>query len=96
MQQRLIPVISCPPGRILQKEIEARNWTEINLAAINQDLPEIVSAIVQDKQPITPEIAEKLAEAFGTSVQSWINLENNYRLYLAKKAVDSVNNIAEI
>ncbi|UUO16839.1 helix-turn-helix transcriptional regulator [Dolichospermum heterosporum] len=96
MQQRLIPVISFPPGRILQKEIEARSWTEINLAAINQDLPEIVSAIVQDEQPITPEIAEKLAKAFGTSVQSWINLENNYRLYLAKKAVDSVNNIAEI
>ncbi|MEH2381089.1 MAG: transcriptional regulator [Nostoc sp.] len=92
MQQRLIPVKAFTPGRILQKEIEARKWTEANLVAIDKDLPEIISAIVEDRQHITPEIAKKIAEAFGTSVQSWINLENNYRLYLAKKAVESVNN----
>ncbi|MBX9256485.1 transcriptional regulator [Desmonostoc muscorum CCALA 125] len=96
MQQRLIPVKAFPPGRILQKEIEARNWTEANLVAIDKDLPEIISAIVQDKRQITLEIAEKLAEAFGTSVQSWINLENNYRLYLARKALDSIKNLSEI
>ncbi|MEA5513327.1 transcriptional regulator [Nodularia sp. UHCC 0506] len=95
MQQRLIPVRAFPPGRILQREIEARMWTEAHLLAIDKDLPEIISKIIQGKQYITLEIAEKLAEAFGTSVQSWIKLEKNYRLYLAKKAVDSVNNASE-
>lgn len=95
MQERLIPVKAFPPGKILQKEIEARKWTKANLIAIDKDLPEIISAIVEDRQHITPEIAKKIAKAFGTSVQSWINLENNYRLYLAKKAIDSVSNASE-
>lgn len=94
-QKKLIPARAFPPGRILQKEIEARQWTDSNLAAIDKDLPEIVSTIIQGKQPITHNIAKKLAQAFGTSVQSWVNLENNYRLYLAKKAIDSVKNISQ-
>jgi HTH-type transcriptional regulator/antitoxin HigA len=94
MQQRLIPARAFPPGRILQKELEARGWTDRDLAAIDEDLPQTIASIIQGQHHITPEIAEKLSKAFGTSAQSWINLENNYRLYLAKKAVEQVTETA--
>jgi HTH-type transcriptional regulator/antitoxin HigA len=94
MQSHLIPARALPPGRILQKELEARKWTEKNLAEIDEDLPQIISTIVHGTQHITPEIADKLAQAFETSAESWIKLENNYRLYLAKKAVDSVKDLS--
>jgi addiction module HigA family antidote len=95
MQRRLIPAIAFPPGRILQKELEARSLTNTDLAAIDEELPQVISAIIQGEQHITPEIAKKLAQAFGTSVESWIKLEDNYRLYLAKKAVDSVQKLSD-
>ncbi|MEM9924576.1 MAG: transcriptional regulator [Cyanobacteria bacterium P01_D01_bin.50] len=90
MQQQLIPARALPPGRILQKELQARDWTYADLEAIKPEISEIVTQIIQGNQHITPEIAEELSLVFGNSAQSWINLENNYRLYLAKKFVPRV------
>jgi plasmid maintenance system antidote protein VapI len=95
MQRQLIPARALPPGKILQKELEARTWTKETLTAIDKDFSQIIFEIIQGKQHITPEIAEKLAQVFDTTAESWMKLENNYRLYLAKKAVDSVPNTSD-
>jgi plasmid maintenance system antidote protein VapI len=87
MQQQLIPARAFPPGRILQKELETRGWSNANLEIINPHLPQLIAEIIQGRQIITPNIAEELSQAFGTSAQLWINLENNYRLYITKKSV---------
>jgi len=88
MRPRLIPAKAFPPSRILQKELEARGLTQKDLAAIEEDLPQAIAEIIQGNQQITPDIAIKLSKVFGTSADCWIKLEQNYRLYLAKKAVD--------
>lgn len=84
---KLIPARVIPPNRILSKEIEARGWTQQDLATIMQCSPQTISAIINAKKEITPETAIELSKALGISAEVWMNLEKNYRLHLAKKSM---------
>jgi HTH-type transcriptional regulator / antitoxin HigA len=85
MSQQLSPARVPAPGRILMRELEARGWTQKDLAAIIGRPIQTINEIIQAKKQITPETALELAEAFGTSAEFWTNLETKYRLHLAKK-----------
>ncbi|MDX2212228.1 MAG: HigA family addiction module antitoxin [Oculatellaceae cyanobacterium bins.114] len=85
MNQTLIPARVPPPGRILMRELEARGWTQRDLAEITGRPIQTINEIIQAKKQITPETALELAEAFGTSAEFWTNLELNYRLHQARK-----------
>ena len=67
-----------PPGDFLKEELEARNWSQVELAEIIGRQPYVVNELIMGKRPITPEIAKALGEAFNTSAQYWINLESIY------------------
>ena len=47
-----------------------------------------LSAIVNARAGISPDLAVKLSEAFGNSPQFWINLQKNYALWYAEKKVN--------
>ena len=47
-----------------------------------------LSAIVNERAGISPELAVKLSEAFGNTAQFWINLQKNYELWHAERKVD--------
>jgi addiction module HigA family antidote len=47
-----------------------------------------LSAIVNERAGISPELAVKLSEAFGNTSEFWINLQKNYELWHAEKKVD--------
>jgi HTH-type transcriptional regulator / antitoxin HigA len=85
MNQRLAPARVPPPGRILTRELDARGWTQRDLAEITGRPIQTINEIVQAKKQITPETALELAEAFGTSAEFWTNLEIGYRLHQARK-----------
>ncbi|NEO97843.1 MAG: HigA family addiction module antidote protein [Symploca sp. SIO2E9] len=85
MSQKFLPARVPPPGRILMRELEARGWTQKDLAEITERPTQTINAIIQAKKQITPETALDLGEAFGTSAEFWTNLEMNYRLHLARK-----------
>ncbi|MBF0564809.1 MAG: HigA family addiction module antidote protein [Nitrospirae bacterium] len=69
------------PGEFIQEELEARNWSRADLAAITGCRPDVINEIITGERTITQETAEVLAEAFGTSAQYWMNLEGAYRLH---------------
>jgi len=72
-----------PPGDFILEELDARGWTQTDLAKIlNRPVPAI-NEIVAGKRGITPDTAVALAGAFGTSSELWMNLETTYRLSLA-------------
>jgi HTH-type transcriptional regulator / antitoxin HigA len=85
MVQQLAPARVPPPGRILSRELEARGWTQKDLAEITGRPIQTINEIIQAKKQITPETALDLGEAFGTSAEFWTNLETKYRLHLARK-----------
>ncbi len=81
----LRPARAVRPGIILQREIEARGWTQNDLADMIGRPQQTISEIVRGTEQITPETALELSEAFGTSPEFWMNLETNYRLSLSEQ-----------
>lgn len=75
-----IPAEVFPPGEFLRDELEARGWTQGDLADIMGRPNTLISKIVGGKKSITPETAQGLGEAFGTGAQFWMNLESAYQL----------------
>ena len=88
MNQKLLPARVTAPGRILDRELEARGWTQKELADIMGRPAQTINEIIRGSKQITPETAIELSEAFGTSAEFWMNLETNYRLHLARKEKD--------
>src|SRR5258706_10024104 len=70
-----------PPGEFIKEELEARGWTQEDLADITGRQSSIISGLVNGKRAVSPDIASELAAAFGTSAQFWMNLETSYRLF---------------
>lgn len=85
MSNTLTPARAISPGRILQRELDARGWTQKDLAEITNRPPQTINEIIKGTKQITPETARELSAALGTTAEFWINLETNYRLNLAKK-----------
>jgi len=51
-----------------------------------------LSAIINGKQAVTPEMAIKLATGFGnTTPEFWLQVQDNFNLFLARKKVDTKN-----
>lgn len=75
-----IPAEVFPPGEVIKEELEARGWSQVELADIMGRPPRVVSEIISGKRAITPETAKGLGAALGTGATFWINLEGSYQL----------------
>ena len=73
-----VPAEVFPPGEFLKDELEAREWTQQELAEIMGRPPRLINEIVHAKRAVTPETAIGLAMALGTSAEYWMNLESQY------------------
>lgn len=47
-----------------------------------------LSAILNGKQSVTPEMALRLSKAFNTTAEFWLHAQENYDLAQARKRVD--------
>lgn len=70
-----------PPGVYLKEEIEARGWIQSEFAEIIGKPPALVNQIIMGKRAVTPETAQAIAAALGTSAELWLNLEAAHQLY---------------
>ena len=73
------------PGQIIARELEARGWSQKDLAEIMGRPIQAVNEIIGGSKQITPNTAHEMAQVFGTSPEFWMNLETNYRLHLAQR-----------
>lgn len=64
-----------PPGEYLADELEARGWSQSDLAKVLGRPFQHVNLLINDKRRINPKIASELAAAFGTSSELWLNLQ---------------------
>ncbi|WP_417468964.1 HigA family addiction module antitoxin [Maricaulis sp.] len=75
------------PGEILVEEfMKPYGLSASQLALALKTAPANVSRIINGKQAVSPEMASRLACAFGTTVGFWMNLQNNYDLASIGKA----------
>jgi HTH-type transcriptional regulator/antitoxin HigA len=66
------------PGVLIEEELEARDWSRTDLAAILGRDVSLVGELIAKKRSVTPETAQGLADAFGTSYELWSNLQAAY------------------
>jgi HTH-type transcriptional regulator/antitoxin HigA len=85
MNNTSTPARVSSPGQVVSREMEARGWTQKDLAEIMGRPHQTIKGIVKGNKQITPETAIGLAEALGTSAEFWTNLETKYRLHLAQQ-----------
>lgn len=74
-----------PPGEYLRDELHDRGWSVTEFAEIIGRPIQVVSEILNGKKEITTETAFEFGEALGTSPDLWINLQTNYRLFMARQ-----------
>ena len=80
------------PGELIKDEMEARGWSQIELAEVLGRPGRLVSELIAGKRAITPETAKALGQAFGTGAQFWLNMESSYQL--SKVKGDGSNTVA--
>ena len=88
-----IPAEVFPPGDLIREELDARGWTQTDLAEILGRPMRVVSEVLAGKKAITPETAQGLGEAFGVGAQFWLNMESAYRLHVYRTKSDSTNTV---
>lgn len=84
------------PGELIRETIDGI-WEEtgkkLSIEEVANGLGttrKTLSAIINGKQSVTPEMAIKLATGFGnTTPQFWLQVLDNYNLFLARKKVDT-------
>jgi HTH-type transcriptional regulator / antitoxin HigA len=85
------------PGEFIQDELDARGWTQGDLAQIMARPLRLVNELVAGKKQITPETARGLAKAFGDDdALYWMNLDSAYRLAQTEPADESVGRRAKL
>ncbi len=70
------------PGVILKEEfLTPMGLTQTELSSLINSTPNTVNEIINKKRSLTTEMAIKLSKFFGTSVELWLNLQNQYDIY---------------
>jgi HTH-type transcriptional regulator/antitoxin HigA len=69
-----------PPGEFLREELEARGWSQTELAEIIGRPVRLINELIAGKKAITPETAIQLGDSLGTGPELWMNLESQYQL----------------
>jgi addiction module HigA family antidote len=84
------------PGELIRETIEAlreENGKELTIREIADGLTttrKTLSAIINGKQSVTPEMAIKLAVSFkNTTAEFWLQVQDNFDLAPARKKVDT-------
>ncbi|HMP05277.1 MAG TPA: HigA family addiction module antitoxin [Lacipirellulaceae bacterium] len=68
------------PGRILKRELSARNLSANQLALALRVPSGRITSLLNGKRSVTPDTALRLARYFGNSAQFWLNLQARYDL----------------
>ncbi len=76
----LKPAEVFPPGDFIREELEARGWTQGDLARVLGRPLQTVNLIINGRKSVTAETAKALGVAFGTGPELWMNLETAYQL----------------
>ena len=76
------------PGEMLREDIlpaVGRPKTEIaRLLGISR---QTLYDVINERQPVTPNIALRLARMFGGTAESWVSMQRNYDLKIAEAEI---------
>ena len=71
------------PGKILSDELAQLAMSAADFAAVLSIPTTTAEALLARRAGVTPELALRLAQCFGTSARFWTDLQNAYDLHIA-------------
>lgn len=72
------------PGRILQRELDARSISQAQLAARTGLSTKHINLVIKGTAAISPDVAVTLEEVLGTPAETWLRLETAYQTHEAR------------
>lgn len=73
-----------PPGFFICEELDARGWSQRDLAFVLGCSEQAISPILLGKRGISPDMAKILGDAFDVAPEFFLNLQKTYDLQRAK------------
>lgn len=84
------------PGFYIREELDARGWTQRDLAYILGTPEQAVNMILSGKRGISPEMAKALGEAFSVNPDLFANLQRSYDMSRARSPDPGVGRRARL
>lgn len=78
-------IVVDPPGEFIKQELEAREWSQRDLAFILGMTEQQLNPILSGKRAITPDMARLLGDAFDVPAEFFANLQKQFDLSRAKE-----------
>ncbi len=74
------------PGEMLREDVlPAVGRTKVEIAAMLRISRQTLYDILNERQPVTPGMALRLARMFGGGPEAWLNMQRNYDLAIAER-----------
>lgn len=81
--------VTTPPGEVLKEEFMEPLGLSANMLARQLDVPaNRITAIINGTRSVTSDTALRLAQAFGTTPEFWLNLQMSHDLSAARAAAE--------
>lgn len=77
------------PGEFLRETLDEMNISQAQFARTISISPMRVSHVLNGARPVTAELALLFGRALGQSPQYWLNLQSDFDLKIAEKAIRS-------
>jgi len=84
------------PGFYIREELDAREWSQRDLAYILGTPEQAVNMIISGKRGISPEMAKALGDAFDVNPELFANLQRAYDMARAREPDPSVGRRARL
>jgi addiction module HigA family antidote len=85
------------PGELVREEyMKALDLTVTSLAERLKVSRKTVSAIVNERAGVTPDMALRLSRAFSTTAELWLNMQRGYDLWIAENANTGWQNVTPL
>jgi HTH-type transcriptional regulator/antitoxin HigA len=84
------------PGSFIREELDARGWSQRDLAFVLGCAEQAINPILSGKRGISPDMAKALGDAFDVAPEFFINLQKTYDLQRAKVPDPNVSKRAKL
>jgi antitoxin HigA-1 len=85
------------PGGILKRlYLQPLNLTLVDLAKALKVSRKTVSKLVNERGAVTPEMALRLSAAMKTTPELWLNLQQNFDLWQARRRIKGLKGIQPV
>lgn len=77
------------PGEIIAETLEDMHISLRQFAKAMQIAPSTASRMISGHTAVTPEMALRLAVVIGSTPETWLKIQSNYSLSIARETTDT-------